>query len=88
MSSGYTSRLGPHIEQMVAQKHAVGYPYKESERILHVFDHFCAAGFPGAETITPEIGNAWAVIKPTEKTNSFLDRLAPVRELARYMNLA
>lgn len=88
MSSGYTSRLGPHIEQMVAQKHAVGYPYKESERILHVFDHFCAAGFPGAETITPEIGNAWAVIKPTEKTNSFLDRLAPVRELARYMNHA
>lgn len=86
MSGDYISRLGPYIEQMVAQKHAVGYPYKESERVLHVFDRFCAAGFPSAETITPEIGNAWAVIKPTEKTSSFLDRLAPVRELARYMN--
>lgn len=78
MSGDYISRLGPYIEQMVAQKHAVGYPYKESERVLHVFDRFCAAGFPSAETITPEIGNAWAVIKPTEKTSSFLDRLAPV----------
>lgn len=71
MSGDYISRLGPYIEQMVAQKHAVGYPYKESERVLHVFDRFCAAGFPSAETITPEIGNAWAVIKPTEKTSSF-----------------
>lgn len=88
MSVSYTSKLGPHIIQMVAQKRAVGYPYKESERVLRVFDHFCAAGFPNAETITPEIGNAWAVIKPTEKTSSFLDRLAPVRELARYMNHA
>lgn len=86
MSGSYISRLGPHIAQMVSQKHAVGYPYKESERVLRVFDRFCAVGFPDAETITPEIGNAWAVIKPTEKANSFLDRLAPVRELARYMN--
>lgn len=86
MSSAYTSKLGPFIEQMVAHKHAVGYPYKKSEQVLEVFDRFCAAGFPEAETITPEIGNAWAVIKPTEKTRSFLDRLAPVRELARYMN--
>lgn len=88
MSGSYTSKLGPHIAQMIFQKHAVGYPYKESERVLRVFDRFCAVGFPDAETITPEIGNAWAVIKPTEKTSSFLDRLAPVRELARYMNHA
>lgn len=86
MNGGYASNLGPHITQMVSQKRAAGYPYKESERVLHEFDRFCAAGFPGAETITPEIGNAWAVIKPTEKSSSFLDRLAPVRELARYMN--
>ena len=88
MTGGYTSKLGPYIAQMVAQKRAVGYPYKESERILRVFDLFCTTGFPNAETITPELGNAWAVIKPTEKTSSFLDRLAPVRELARYMNQA
>lgn len=86
MSSAYTSKLEPYIEQMVAHKHTVGYPYKKSEQVLEAFDRFCAAGFPEAETITPEIGNAWAVIKPTEKTRSFLDRLAPVRELARYMN--
>ena len=85
MIVNYVSGLGPYIEQMIAQKHAVGYPYKTSERVLYMFDRFCAAEFPGANTITPEIGNAWAVIKPTEKTSSFLNRLAPVRELARYM---
>lgn len=88
MTGGYVSKLGPYITQMVAQKRAVGYPYKESERVLYGFDRFCATGFPSTETITPEIGNAWAVIRPTEKTGSFLDRLAPVRELARYMNHA
>ncbi len=86
MNGAYTSKLGPYISQMVDQKRAVGYPYKESERILRSFDSFCAAEFPDAETISPEIGNAWAVIKPTEKSRSFLDRLAPIRELARYMN--
>lgn len=82
MSGGYISNPGPYITQMTAQKRAAGYPYKESERVLHVFDRFCAIEFPSAETITPEIGNAWAVIKPTETSGSFLDRLVPVRELA------
>ena len=83
MIVNYVSGLGPYIEQMIAQKHAVGYPYKTSERGLDMFDRICAAEFPGANTITPEIGNAWAVINPTEKTSRFLKRLATVKELAR-----
>ena len=48
MIVNYVSGLGPYIEQMIAQKHAVGYPYKTSERVLYMFDRFCAAEFPGA----------------------------------------
>ncbi len=85
MSYNYTSKLGQYIIQMVAQKHSVGYSYKNNERILYNFDQFCAIGFPDSATITPVIGNAWAVIKPTEKPASLLSRIGPVRELARFM---
>ena len=84
----YTSRLGKYIEQMVRQKHALGFPYIESGRVLYEFDRYCTMFFPDKETITPELANAWAVIRPTEKPRSFQNRMAPVRELARYMNRA
>ena len=38
MIVNYVSGLGPYIEQMIAQKHAVGYPYKTSERVLYMFE--------------------------------------------------
>lgn len=71
---------------MVEQKRALGYPYRNSERYLYRFDQFCTIGFPHIETITPEIGNAWAVIRPDENSRTFENRVAPVRELARFMN--
>lgn len=86
MSYNYTSSLKQYIVPMVEQKHALGYPYTNSERFLYRFDQFCTIGFPYVETITPEVGNAWAVINPTENPRSFENRIAPVRELARFMN--
>ena len=86
MSYTYTSKLGQYIMPMVEQKRALGFPYMHGEWHLHRFDQFCALGFPSVETITPELGNAWAVIKPTENPRSFKNRIAPVRELAKYMN--
>lgn len=86
MKFNYTSKLGQYIVQMVQQKHAVGLPYTHSEWFLYRFDRFCAADFPCTETITPEVGNAWAARRPTENPKSYQNRLAPVRELARYMN--
>lgn len=86
MSYNYTSSLGQYIVPMIEQKHALGYPYTNSEWFLYRFDQFCTIGFPHVETITPEIGNAWAVIKSTENPRSLENRIAPVRELARFMN--
>lgn len=82
----FSSRLKEHLEQLLEQKHSLGYPYKVSGQILSEFDRFCLQHFPDAETITPELARAWAVIKPTEKPESFRNRMAPVRELARHMD--
>ena len=81
----FSSRLKEDMEGLLEQKHALGSPYIVSGRILLEFDRFCQKHFPDAETITPELAMAWAVIKPTEKPESFRNRMAPVRELARYM---
>lgn len=81
----FSSKLKEQLEQLLEQKHSLGYPYKVSSRTLLEFDRFCLQYFPDAETITPELARAWAVIKPTEKPSSFWNRMAPVRELARHM---
>lgn len=81
----FSSKLKEYLKQLLEQKHALGYPYEVSGRILLEFDRFCLRNFPEAETITPELARAWAVIKPTEKPESFRNRMAPVRELARHM---
>lgn len=86
MNFNYNSKLGPYIKQMVAQKHSVGYPYKNSERILCNFDRFCTLGFSDSETITSVIGDAWAVKRPSENPKSLQSRIAPIRELAKFMN--
>ena len=82
----FSSKLKKYLELLLEQKHSLGYPYVISSQILSEFDRFCLLHFPDAETVTPELAMAWAVIKPTEKPESFRNRMAPVRELARYMN--
>lgn len=41
--------------------------------------------FPDEKSLTVEIGQHWAVISSTESAVTFQNRMAPVRELARYM---
>jgi len=82
----YSSHLKEYIEGLLDQKHALGCPYLASERILKDFDEFCKFNYPNEKELTKEIGQTWAVIKQTEKPCSFQNRMAPVRELARYIN--
>lgn len=82
----YTSRLASHIEGLINQKKALGYSFDYAVRILGHFDKFCSEKFPDAETITPEMGLEWATKLPGEKKSiSTAKRMAPVRELAKYM---
>ena len=86
MNPTFHCAFGQYISDFIQEKHTLGFPYIESGRILRCFDKFCTDNFPAEPTLSAEIGNAWAVIKPTEKSVSFQNRLGPVRELAKYMN--
>lgn len=82
----YSSNFSTHIEALIRQKHALGYPYEESERILLNFDRFCLSQFSAEHTLTKEIGLSWAVRRETEGLSTFRNRMMPVRELARHLN--
>lgn len=81
----YSSRLAPYISDLIAQKHLLGYSFAYGELALKWFDEFCSENYPQESTITRAMGLAWAVRRPTEKPVSTAKRLAPVRELAKYM---
>lgn len=81
----YSSNFSTHIEALIRQKHTLGYPYEESERILANFDNFCLNQFPTKHTLTKKIGLSWAVRSETEGISTFRNRMVPVRELARHL---
>ncbi len=81
----YTSKLAPYITGLIIQKQALGYSFSYGVRILGLFDCFCAQRYPDEETITRAMGLEWAIQQPSEKAVSTAKRLAPIRELAKYM---
>ena len=85
LSGGLSSALAPHIESLLALKHAVGLPYATSERHLRKFDAMCAQDFPGQTTLSPEMAMRWAASRPGEHVNAQTRRITPVRQLAKHM---
>jgi len=85
MSKRYSSLLGEHIAGLIAEKRTLGYSFSYGELALFQFDYFCAQNFPGETTVTKEMGLSWATMRPTENGCSPAKRMAPVRELAKYM---
>jgi len=81
----FCSPLGNCIEEFITQKRAIGYPYQSSARILHHFDLLVAERFSSAVTLTKEICTAWLRYKPREHPNGLLRRVAPIRQLGKYM---
>lgn len=86
VSHVFNSSFSIHIKAIIQQKHALGYPYEESERILADFDRFCLSRFPEESTLTKELGLAWAVRKESESVSTFRNRMMPIRELTRHLN--
>jgi len=82
----FESRFAGRIEDFIAQKNALGFPYIDSSRLLRDFDRLCLTIFPEETLLTKEICFAWATKKETEGNNTFRNRLMPVREFARYLN--
>jgi integrase/recombinase XerD len=83
--TGLVSGLAADIESLLAVKHAIGLPYKESERHLRNFDAMCAHDYPGQATLTRPMAMAWAAARPGEHVNGQMRRVTPVRQLAKHM---
>lgn len=86
MTYTFESLFADRLNAFVEQKHAVGFSYDESMRLLRDFDRFCLNQYPAETTLSQDICLAWAVRKDTEGNNTFRNRLMPVREFARYLN--
>ena len=85
MNTTFSSHLKSHIEGLIEQKKAIGYPYKTSARILKEFDVFCRTHHPDETTLTKEVVMHWAEQKQGEHVNYLARRITPVRQLAKYM---
>lgn len=82
----FGSRFSGRIIAFVQQKNALGFSYKGSEAILQEFDRFCSKRFQDESSLTKELCLAWAVRRNTEQSNSFRNRLSPIREFAKYLH--
>ncbi len=83
--TGLVSGLTPHIESLLAVKHALGLPYTTSERHLRHFDAMCAQDFPEESTVTRQMATRWVTSRPGEHVNGQIRRITPVRQLAKHM---
>lgn len=86
--TGLVSGVAAHIESLLDVKHAIGLPYKESERHLRTFDAMCASNYPDQTTVTRQMAMAWAAARPGEHVNGQMRRITPVRQLAKHMTVS
>jgi len=73
------------IDAFVAQKHALGYPYQDSERILNVFDKFCHKHYRQKKVLTRDIGLHWAIRWNSEGRGGHRNRVMVIREFAKFL---
>ena len=86
MTYNFNGAFAKYISGLVAQKHALGYIYRESERILYTFELFCKHNFPDESALTMDLALKWAEQRDCENNLYKLNRVSVVRELAKYMN--
>lgn len=86
MKYNFNGAFAPHIRSLIEKKHALGYDYNESERILYSFDRFCREHFPNEHHLSATIAMKWAEQTDYEHNLFRLNRVSVIRELAKHMN--
>lgn len=81
----FTSGFAEALRTFVDHKHALGHPYSGSVDLLRRFDAMCSTRFPGHCDLSQEVCLAWAVKAPTEGSNALRNRIAVIREFARFL---
>ena len=80
------SGLAPHIEALIAEKNALGYPYVQSARHLAAFDALCSERFPDETSLTRDMAMLWAERREGESASTQARRVSPVRALGEHMS--
>jgi integrase len=87
-SAKFTSPLAAKLEQFLAQKHAMGYRYKEEGRALRGLDRFLSTCLsPEDPVITLAIVHGYVARRGTESETTRAHRLTLVREFCRFLRL-
>ena len=86
MKKTFCSRFKKHIIKFLEQKRALGYAYREEERILKNFDSFCIDFYPSESILTKSIALKWAELGDNEGPKTRNKRVSLIRGLANYIN--
>jgi integrase/recombinase XerD len=81
----FHSVLGPFMHQLLQEKHACGYRYREETRLLHRLDDFLVQ--EGLETIElpRSLARKWLSKKPHESARTQQMRITVVRNFSRFL---
>jgi hypothetical protein len=84
-SSDFTSPLAPKLVQFLAQKHAMGYRYREEARALRELDRLLNTRLsPEDPVITLAIVHDYIARRGTESESNRAHRLTLMREVCRF----
>jgi integrase/recombinase XerD len=81
----FQSVLAPYMDQFVQEKHACGYGYHESTRILHRLDDFLVQERLATIELPRSLARNWLAKKPHESARTQQQRIIVVRHLSRFL---
>lgn len=82
---GFQSVLAPFMDQFLREKHACGYTYQESTRILHRLDDFLVQEGLATLELPQSIARNWLAKKPHESPTTQQHRIILVRHFSRFL---
>lgn len=74
-------------EAFLQFKFDFGHNYEKQKYHLLDFDRFCFERYPNERNLTEEIVMAWAVIKPTETSNGYSNRIVTIRQFGKFLTI-
>ena len=81
----FQSVLAPLMDQFVQEKHACGYAYHESTRILHRLDDFLVQESLMTFELPRSLARKWLAKKPHESARTQKQRIILVRHFSRFL---
>jgi hypothetical protein len=78
-NTGFQSVLAPFMHQFLQEKHACGYAYRESIRMLHRLDDFLAREGLSTLELPRSVARNWLAKKPHESASTQQSRISSRR---------